>query len=219
MALSPAQLTSTNGALRAGREIVDHPRDPSLPGSALAGQQHRGALALRQQRHLMGEVLHLRAGAERVEPVAGGAVAEERLVHPTEPHLVGDARGRGGEVRHVHGLGQEVLGAELHGAHCGGDVAVAGEENDGGIPVAQMLQHLHPVHAGKPKIEDDDVGTEPVVRGQPRLPAQLAGNLVAQALEVVADAPQDIDIVVDQKYRIRHDPRVVQARIPRYCGL
>ena len=110
----------------------------------------------------------------------GGAVAEERLVHPAEPHLVGDPGGRGGEVRHVHRLGQEVLGAELHGAHRGGDVAVAGEEDDRGVPVAQMLQHLHPVHAGKPEIQDDDVGMQPVVGGQPRLPAQLAGDLVAR---------------------------------------
>jgi len=45
-------------------------------------------------------------------------------------------------VVQVHGLGDEVLGAELHGAHCGLDVTLAGEENDGASLGPQPLEDV-----------------------------------------------------------------------------
>ena len=159
-----------------------------MPGAALAVQKHGGSLALRQQRHLMGELLHRGGAAERVEPRPGRGLSEQRLVHAAEAHLVGHARGRRREVRHVDRLGEEILRAELHRADGGGNVAVAGEQNDGSVPLAQVLQNLHAVHAGESEVEDDDIGTHPVEGGQPGLAAQLPGDLVAQALEVVTDA-------------------------------
>jgi hypothetical protein len=102
-------------------------------------------------------------------------------------------------VLHVHRLGQEVFGAELHGADGGGDVGLPGEEDDGGVALAQALQHLHPVHAREPEVEDHHLGPDPVEGGQPGLAAQLTGDLVAQPLEVVADAAEDVNVVVDEE--------------------
>ena len=53
----------------------------------------------------------------------------------------------------------EVVGAELDGAHRGLDVAVAGDHHDRGIhaPLAQALQRRQAVHARQPDVEHDDV--------------------------------------------------------------
>ena len=185
--------------LGSGAQVVNHPGHPPLARAALPVQQHRGALALSQQADLVGEVLHARRGAQRIEPVARRALDQQRLVDPPQPRLVRHARGGGGEVLHVHRLGQEVLGAELHGPDRGGHVGLAGQENHRGIPLAQVFQHLHAVHAGQPQIQDDDLGPDPVERGQSGLAAQLPGDLVAEPLEVVPDAAQNVDIVIDEQ--------------------
>ena len=153
----------------------------------------------------MGEVLHARGRAQRVEAVPGRALAQQRLVDPAEPRLVGHPGGGGGEVLHVHRLGEEVLGAELHGADRGGDVALAGEEDDGGVPLAQVLEHLQAVHPRQAQVEDDHLGPQAIERGQPRLAAQLPGDLVRQALEVVPDAAQNVDIVIDEEDGSGHE--------------
>jgi hypothetical protein len=62
-----------------------------------------------------------------------------------------------------------------------------------------MLQHLHAVHAGEPEVQDDHLGTQPVERRQPGLAAQLPGHLVGQPLEVVPDAAQHVDVVIDEE--------------------
>ncbi len=199
VALSPAQLTSTNGALVRGAQVVDHPRHPPLAGAALAGEEHGGPLALGQEPHLVGEVLHARRRAQRIEAVARGGLPQQRLVDPAEARLVGHPGGRGGEVLHVHRLGEEVLGAELHGADRGGDVALAGEENDGGVPLPQVLEDLQAVHPRQAQVQDHHLGPQAIERGQPRLAAQLPGDLVRQPLEVVPDAAQNVDIVIDEE--------------------
>jgi hypothetical protein len=107
-------------------------------------------------------------------------------------------------VLHVHGLGEEVLRPELHGPDRSADVRFGGEEDDRGVPLAEALQHLHAVDPGKVEVEDDHFGPEPVEGGQARLATQLPGDLVAELLEVVADAAQHIDIVIDEENRYRH---------------
>ena len=79
--------------------MVKKARDHFLPRSALAIEEHRRALALRQEPDLMGEVLHARRGAERVEPMPRGALHQQRLVDPAKPRLVGHPRQRGAVER------------------------------------------------------------------------------------------------------------------------
>ena len=61
-----------------------------------------------------------------------------------------------------------------------------------------------PSMPGQPQIQNDHFGPEPVEGRQPGLPAQLPGHLVAEALEVVPDAAQNVDIVIDQQDRAGH---------------
>jgi hypothetical protein len=84
-------------------------------------------------------------------------------------------------------------------------VALAGEQDDGGVPLAEVLQDFQAVHPRQAQVQDDHLGTQPVEGGQPRLAAQLPGDLVAQALEVVADAAQNVDIVVDEEDGTGHE--------------
>ena len=56
-----------------------------------------------------------------------------------------------------------------------------------------------PSMPGQAQVEDDHLGPQPVERGQAGLAAQLPGDLVAQALEIVPDAAQNVDIVVDEE--------------------
>jgi hypothetical protein len=188
----------------AGAQVVDHPGHPALAGAALPGEEDGGALALRQQPDLVGEVLHPRRIAQRIEPVVRGGLELERLVDPPEARLVRDAGSGRGQVLHVHRLGEEVLGAELHRPDRGGDVGLAREQDDGRIALPQALQHLHPVHPRQAKIEDHHLRPQPVEGGEPSLAAQLPGDLVAQPLEVVPDAAQYVNVVVDEKHRTGH---------------
>jgi hypothetical protein len=183
---------------------VDHPRHPPLPRPALAVEQHGGPLALRQETDLVGEILHARRAAERVEPVARRALHQQGLVDPSKPGLVGHPRGGRRQVLHVDRLGEEVLGSELHRADGDGHVGLRGEQDDRGVPLPEAFQHLHAVDPGKEEVEDDHLGPEPVERGEPGLAAQLPGDLVAQPLEIVADTAQNIDVIIDEKYGSGH---------------
>ena len=189
------------GCLGPGTEVMNHAGDPAFARSALSGEENGGPFALSEERDLMGEVLHAGGRAERIEAVIGRALNQEGFVYAAEPRLVGDPGGGGGQVLHVHRLGQEVLGAELHGAHRRGDVRLAREQDDGGVPLAQVLQHFQAIHPGKPEIQHDHLRPKPIEGGQACLPAQLPCDLIAQSLEIVSDTAQNVDIIVDQQNR------------------
>ena len=129
---------------------------------------------------------------------------QQQLVEPPQPDLVGHPGDRGDQVLQVHRLGQEILGAELHGLHRGGDVAVTGQEDDRGVSLLEAGQGLQPIHAGQVQVEHHHLGAEPVVGGETGFGIELAGYLVAGPLEDDADRSQDVHIVIDQQYRIRH---------------
>jgi hypothetical protein len=103
----------------------------------------------------------------------------ERLVDSPKLRLIGYSGRCGCEVLHVNRFGQEIFGAELHGSNGGGDISLAGEEDDRGIPLAEMFQHLHSIHARQAQIENDNFWSEAVECGQACLPAELPGYLVA----------------------------------------
>ena len=100
---------------------------------------------------------------------------------------------------HVNRLGEEVLRAELHGAHRRGHVALPRQEDHRGVALPHVLQHFHAVHAGEPEVEDDHFGAEPVEGRHAGLTAQLPGDLVPQPLEVVPDTAQNVDIIIDEQ--------------------
>ncbi len=73
-----------------------------------------------------------------------------------------------------------------------------------GVALPEVLQHLQAVHPGQAEVEHHHLRPESVEGGQAGLAAQLARDLVAQPLEIVPDAAQNVDIVVDQQNRSRH---------------
>jgi len=121
-----------------------------------------------------------------------------------EVDLLGDAGRGGGEQGHVDRLDHEVLGTELHRAHRGLDIALAGEQDDRGAARAQLLQHVEAAGAGEVEIQDHHLGPEPLVRLQSRLASRFARHLIAEALEVVADGPQHVRVIVDEEQRVSH---------------
>ena len=199
MALRPAQFTSTNGALARGlRSWIIRATQP-LPVPLSPVEQHRGALALGQQADLVGEVLHPRRGAQRVEPVPGALwtssaslIRRSRALSATRAVAAARCSMSTGLVR------------KFSAPSCMARTAVATspspvEQDHRGVPLAQVLQHLHAVHARQAEVEDDHLGPEPVEGGQAGLAAQLPGDLVAEPLEVVPDAAQNVDIVIDEQ--------------------
>jgi hypothetical protein len=62
-----------------------------------------------------------------------------------------------------------------------------------------VFQNLHAVHTRERQIQDDDFGPDAVERSQARLAAQLSDHLIAQPFEVVPDAAQNVDIVIDEQ--------------------
>ena len=186
---------------RAGTEVVDHARHPALAGAALAGEQDGGAVALGQEPHLVGQFDHLSRSAQGIEPAPGRHLMHhQRLVDALEAHLVGDALGGGGQVGHVHRLGEEILRTKLHGSHRRLEIALAGEQDDSGAALAHVLQDLHAIHAGQAEVEDHHFRPQAVEGGESRLAAQLARDFVAEALEVRADGAEDVNVVVNEEY-------------------
>ena len=108
-------------------------------------------------------------------------------------------------MRHVHGLGQKILGTELHRFHRGLDVALAGQQNHRRTLPAQSLEHGEPARVGEMEIEQHDVGAHAVKRVYRLLAGPVAPDLVADALEVVPDRAEHARVIVDQQQRVSHD--------------
>jgi len=107
------------------------------------------------------------------------ARAQQRVL-ARQADLLAHARRGGGQMVHVYGLREEVLGPELHGAHRGLAVPLAGEEDDRAAPRLELLEHAQPPEVGKVWVEDYDVGTHAIER----LEAGLAGG---RARDLVPD--------------------------------
>ena len=108
-------------------------------------------------------------------------------------------------MRHVDGLGEKVLGAELHRFDGGLDVALAGQQNHRRTFPPQPLQHDEPARVGEMQVEEHHVGTHAVERLHRLLAGAVAPDLVADALEVVADGAQHARVIVHEQQRISHD--------------
>jgi hypothetical protein len=65
--------------------------------------------------------------------------------------------------------------------------------------LAQVLQHFQAVHSREPEVQDHHLGADPVESGEAGLAAQLPGDLIAEPLEVIPDAAQHVDIVIDEE--------------------
>ena len=133
--------------------------DNFLAGSAFALQEHGGTAV----RHLGDEVENLQhrlAFADDIFEVVAlleGALQLDVLFFGTSPSHGGAHVGE--KLFVVPGLGNEVSGAGLHGAHCVLHRAVGGDHDDrqAGFVGANFGQNLHAIAAGQGKIEQDQV--------------------------------------------------------------
>ena len=108
-------------------------------------------------------------------------------------------------MRHVHRLGEEILGAELHRFHRGLDVALPGQQDHRRALTPQPLEHDEPVRVGEVQVEQHHVGAHAVERVHRLLAGAVPPHFVADALEVVPDGADHIGIIVDEQQRISHD--------------
>ena len=194
------------------------------------GQVHAevvGLLAVRRAPHLLqqlalGDELALVADEHleqlpldrrQVDRLAGGV--DDRRGDEVDGEVVGGddrrLRGRpvpahggpqpGEQLVHAERLGDVVVGAGVEG----GDLVAFGaprrQHDDGHVgPAAEPLDHLDPVDAGQPEVEQHDVGVR-LPGGDQRL---LAGrgqvDLVAACDEVEAQRPADRRLVVDDEH-------------------
>jgi hypothetical protein len=88
--------------------------------------------------------------------MSGRALHQECLIDPPEPRFIRYPGGGGGEVLHVDRFGEKVFGPQLHRSHRGRDIRLTRKQHHRGIPLPQVLQHLHAIHARKPQIQNDD---------------------------------------------------------------
>ena len=107
-------------------------------------------------------------------------------------------------MRHIHRLGEEVLGAELHRFDRGFDVALAGQQNHGRAFAPQPLEHDEAARVGEMQVEQHHVGPDAMERVHRLLAGAVAPHFVADALEIVADRAQHGDIIVHQQQGISH---------------
>ena len=131
------------------------------------------------------------------------ARAQQRVL-ARQVDLVAHARRGGGEVAHIYGLGEEVFGAELHGAHRGLDVTLSREQDDRAAQGPEPLEHLQPPDVGEVQVEDHDVGAHAIECLEPRLGGSGAPHFVANLVEVVPHGAQHVGVVVDQEDAVSH---------------
>jgi hypothetical protein len=116
------------------------------------------------------------------------------LQHALKDHL---------QLLDVDGLGQVVLGPQLHGAHRRLHGAVGRHDDDHGLGVdlLDLGQQLQAVHARHAQVGQDDVGVRLLEQGQPGAGVVGAAHLVAVLPEQRLERRRRVDLVVDD-----HDP-------------
>ena len=123
--------------------------DHFLAGAGLAFHQHVHVGVGDMPQRLL-DPQHGRGIAD--EWLRVGARGEGRFLQAAvfqhQPALLGGMADGGDQALGGIGLGQEVIGALAHALDGGGDVAMAGDQDDGdfGVEVAQPLEQLQPVH-------------------------------------------------------------------------
>jgi hypothetical protein len=149
--------------------------------------------------------LERRAAHDRQDLIRRGLPLDRLALRIMQP-LAGQRRGDPGlEDRRVDGLGQVIRGAHLQASDDAVELVDAGDHDDRDVPesrvVAQLGEHLVPVHLGHDDVEEDHVDrrlarvAEPVQRlppvpGLDRLvpdPAEEAGEELAVEVGVVDD--------------------------------
>lgn len=151
-----------------------------------------------------------------LDPQHGRGIADERLrvgargegrflqaaVFQHQPALLGGMADGGDQALGGIGLGQEVIGALAHALDGGGDVAMAGDQDDGdfGVEVAQPLEQLQPVH-----VRHADVGHHHAVErarqhGQRGAGAGMGLHLEAMQLQRLAVGAAQLGVVVDEDH-------------------
>ena len=203
-----AAVDPDEGAGAARAAVVDRPGNQLLPGPALPVNQHGGVddghlLHSRQDLgdlprppddfavailDLLAQVLVLLP--EPVALAAVGAVVQNPL------HL---------EPQRFHGkrLGDEIDGADLHGAHRDLDGAVSGDDDDVGVGEvpSDRLEELQPVHFRHLEVGDHQVESRlPRQYQQGFGPAGCLDRVASHALDHQGDAGAHGLVVVDDQY-------------------
>jgi hypothetical protein len=148
-------------------------------------------------------------GGGGVLPERAGLAGAQHGDLAREARVLGGAAHGGVERLEVDGLLEEVGGAGAHGADGGGDVGVAGEEEDGHVRVVgpQRLEEREAVRVGEAHVGEHHVGR---VRrgGLPSLGGGAGGARdVAERREEVGERLADRGVVVDDEDGERHGGR------------
>jgi hypothetical protein len=158
-------------ALPARAVFMQAARHQVLAGARFAVDHHVGRRA-GQRAHQLAHALHRGRSSDQAGLDAGPAfqLAAQRLHLDRQLALVGRAPHDGDQMLGGAGLLDEVVGAPLHRAHRHGDVAVAGDEDDGqlGVEPAQFGLPVDATHAAQPHVAHD--------HGRHTGPHRLAGR-------------------------------------------
>src|SRR3989441_92886 len=187
------------------RALVDRARHQLLAGTARAQDEHRG-VGGRNPLDDPEDLLHLGTlGEDATERLGARGVRAQRLVVAEELGLLRGLADEDVELLDLHGLGEVVVGAELHRLDRRGDLLEAGHHDHlrmlgEGLELAQdldtlLLRHLH--------VEDHDVVRrrhEPLERRGAvadavhvvPLARELAHDELAQVALVVGDQEPDL---------------------------
>ena len=201
---------------RAGREFVDGPRHELLARAALPGDQDRRR---RGRSHLDHAVQRLHGGPGAHDPPHTHDLPELPAQQRDLTHRLAAGGGLGDEqlqARHVHGLGQIVIGAVLHGGHCRLDCALSGQKDDRGKGhlVPQRLQERMTVQTGH-----DEIGQH---HGRQHCDGLLEGLLAVGGLldgitpagEQRHKAPAGRGLVIDYKDLEAHGLHIASQGTP-----
>jgi hypothetical protein len=186
-----------HGPLAPGSVLVDGVGDEVLACARGSGDEHRGRVDALEATQGLEEPLH---GARASEDLAvGGGVSTSEVAH-----LVLEAVGldhlahRQPHLAQVEGLAQVGARAQARGLQGQLHRAVGGDDDHRQIPLLrrQLLQHLHPAHAGHLQVEHQQVRR---VRGdalEALHTVRCLDHRVALCLEVLPQRPADQLLVV-----------------------
>ena len=196
---------------------VDGARHQLLAGAALA-RDHGGGGAVRDLADGVEDLDDLRALADDVlEAVLGLELLSEVQVLVAQPLALEPVLDDQVDLVELEGLGDVVVGAELHRLHRrlgGGD---GGDDDHGrvGRQVPGGPEHLHAVHLWHAQVGDDGVEGVPPDRLDGGLPAVGGRHVVARSLERDGEElPHALLVVYDQHSRCAHGRLMLGDRAP-----
>ncbi len=196
---------------------VDELGHLALPGPHLTEEEDRGPVTRGEHLDLMRELAHGGGVSEHARGARAASLADV-AAHLLEARFLQCPVGSGGEMPHVHRLGQKILGAFTHGLDSKRDVAMSRDHDHHGLVVPETREHLEAIHVAESEVEEHEIGAHAHERLDAGFTGAGAHDVMPLTLEIGAEGARDARLVVDDENRRHHSSRSQRSMVSAAGG-